>query len=451
MVSKNFYFKLIVQIFLILISSAAASYFYFESSLILIPLNIVFLIIFQSILLIRYINKFNKKIAFHLESLTNNDYTHFKSLKSKNKAFKALDYKLKILYDKLKNAEIEKTLEYEYHKYSIEHVNVGLISYNKENGKIKYINKAAKELLSIKTLINIKKLTEVSEELLRVIRELNSGQSKLFKLLLDNELLQLSVKISEFKLLDEKIRLVSIQNIKNEIEESELDSWQKLIRILTHEIMNSIAPITSATKSLHNFLTVDGSPKKSSKISDKIIEDSVTGLEAIQIRSNGLLNFVKQYRSLTNLPDPNYTKFRVTDLFKHIETLMKNELEREDISLEISILNEDLALTADFNLIVQIIINLITNSVFALQAKTNKLISLVAQLGKNEKPEIIVIDNGEGVPSDNLDKIFIPFFTTRYEGSGIGLSLVRQIMHLHNGNITVHSRPDEATRFILSF
>lgn len=451
MVSRKFFLFISIQIILILITSVLISYLFFKSSYILLPLNIFFILIFQTIFLIRYINRFNKNVTAHIESLVNNDFSNLKSLESKNKSFVKLNKSLQLLYEKLELVEIEKTLEYEYHKYSIEHVNVGLISFNKENGKIRYINKAAKDLLSIETLNNIKKLTEVSNKLVHVLQELNPGQSKLLKLLIDNELLQLSIKITEFKLLDEKIRMVSIQNIKNELEENELDSWQKLIRILTHEIMNSIAPITSATKSLHNFLTVDESPIKSSEISDKIIKDSVTGLEAIQIRSDGLLNFVKQYRSLTNLPIPNFKTFRVIDLFKHIKTLMRDELARENINLEVSVLTKDITLTADYNLVEQNIINLITNSVFALKEKPNKLIKFVAQLGKNEKPEIIVIDNGKGIPKENLDKIFIPFFTTRVSGSGIGLSLARQIMHLHNGNITVHSRPHEETKFILSF
>jgi len=451
MVSRKFFLLIAIQIIFILITSLLISYLFFKSSYILLPINIFFILIFQTIFLIRYINRFNKNITVHIESLVNNDLSNLKSLESKNKSFIKLNKSLQLLYDKLELAEIKKTLEYEYHKYSIEHINVGFISFNNENGKIRYINKAAKDLLSIDTPNNIKKLKEVSNNLVHVLRELNPGQSKLLKLLIDNELLQLSIKITEIKLLDEKIRLVSIQNIKNELEEHELESWQRLIRILTHEIMNSIAPITSATKSLHNFLTVDESPIKRSEISDRIIKDSVTGLEAIRIRSDGLLNFVKQYRSLTDLPKPNFKTFRVIDLFQHIETLMRDELARENIKLEVSVLTKDATLTADCNLVEQNIINLITNSIFALKEKQNKSIKLLAQFGKNEKPDIIVIDNGKGIPKENLDKIFIPFFTTRKSGSGIGLSLARQIMHLHNGNITVHSISDEETKFILSF
>jgi len=448
MVSKFFYFKVIIQILLILISGFIAFYLYFDSKYVLLPINIGFLIIFQSIILIRYINRFNKSIAYHLGSLINNDFTHVKNLSLKNKSLSGLNETLKVIYKKLETSEIEKTVEYQYHRYSIDHVNVGLISFAKESGEIKYMNKAAKDLLEIQTIRFIGKIKDTSKELYKIIQTLNVGQAKLFKFRTEVELLQLSIKIAEFKLLEETIKLVSIQNIKKEIEESELESWQKLIRILTHEIMNSVAPIVSATKSLSNFLTVNGVPKRSSEVSDKLIKDSVLGLEAINTRSDGLLEFVNQYRNLTNLPQANFSTFKIIDLFNQVNVFLKTEFEINNIDFEYNIANNEMMLTADFKLIEQTLINIILNSIHALESKEHKKIKLIAYI-INDCPVIEVYDNGKGIPVENMDKIFIPFFTTREGGSGIGLSLARQIMQLHNGNISVSSKINEGTRFTI--
>lgn len=446
MISKNFYFKIIFQIVLILITGCAAYYFYFKSNYVLLPLNISFIVVFQTVLLIRFINKFNKTIAFQLDSLINSDFLHIKNLNEKNKSFLNLNRKLKILYEKIEESELEKTMEHQYHRYSIEHVNVGLISYIKKGGEIKYINKVAKIILGINIITSIEKLKDISDDLYKTINTLNPGQAKLFKLCSENELVHLSIKMAEFKLLNEKVRLVSIQNIKNEIEENELESWQKLIRILTHEIMNSVAPIISATKSLSNFLTENGIPKKSIDVTDKLIEDSVLGLEAINVRSDGLLEFVEQYRNLTNLPKPEYTEFKVYDLINQVAEFLKADFDINNIGFSYILNDKEIELTADFKLIEQILINLLINSIYALEHTANKKIELNAY-STDEHIIIEIKDNGKGIPNENMDKIFIPFFTTREGGSGIGLSFVRQIMQLHNGTINVSSIINVGTTF----
>ena len=243
------------------------------------------------------------------------------------------------------------------------------------------------------------------------------------------------------------IKLVSLQNIQSELEEKELESWQKLIRVLTHEIMNSVAPISSLSNTVNDMLS-NGAAKK---LDDVQIDDIKSAVNTIHRRSEGLINFVENYRNLTNIPKPNFEIFSVKVLFDRLQRLLQNDLEKYSIHLVIKVEPISLEVTADSDMIEQILINLIINSTHALKNIEKKIISLSA--GLNEKGMIIikVTDNGPGIPTDIQEKIFIPFFSTKSSGSGIGLSLARQIMRAHRGNIRVSSQQGEETTFTLIF
>ncbi|MCK4746220.1 MAG: sensor histidine kinase, partial [Bacteroidales bacterium] len=226
----------------------------------------------------------------------------------------------------------------------------------------------------------------------------------------------------------------------------------KLIRVLTHEIMNSITPIASLSSTLEIMLKgiTDGGNVKEDLDLDTILE-ILKALQTINKRSTGLLHFVNTYRNLTRIPKPNFKIFPVKDLFKNIYLLMKDEISSHKIKFVNQIEPEDIEVSADEQLIEQVIINLIRNSIHALENHKNPVIELKAFFNKRGRVTMQVADNGTGILPGVLDKIFIPFFTTKQSGSGIGLSLSRQILRLHNGTITANSRPEEETVFTLTF
>jgi signal transduction histidine kinase len=246
--------------------------------------------------------------------------------------------------------------------------------------------------------------------------------------------------------------LVAFYDIHAELEQKEIESWQKLIRVLTHEIMNSITPISSLASTVNDIL-IDSSSENHAlnKLDDDDLENIESALQTIRRRSEGLLNFVDIYRNLTRIPQPNFRYFPVKDAFDRAEQLLRQRIDDLSIQCECKVYPDDLKLTADPDLIDQVIINLILNAIDAVKPIESPEISLVAYNNQNNHTIIEVADNGMGIKPDIIDKIFMPFFTSKKEGSGIGLSLSRQIMHLHKGSISVKSKQDEGTVFTLKF
>ncbi|HRX01316.1 MAG TPA: HAMP domain-containing sensor histidine kinase, partial [Cyclobacteriaceae bacterium] len=252
-------------------------------------------------------------------------------------------------------------------------------------------------------------------------------------------------------ILDKPHKLITFQDINSEIEQKEIEAWHKLIRILTHEIMNSVTPIASLTETMQTLLEdKNGNQRKAQEISDETIKDILFSLKTIHKRSEGLLSFVDTYRKLTKIPQPTLETFHVRDMLEQISTLMHHHLKGTSVKFEVNATPTDLLVHADPKLIEQVVINLVTNSIHALENKPDGLITLNAY-EENNRIVVEVSDNGKGIPEKELEEIFVPFFSTKKEGSGIGLSLSKQIMSLHGGTIKVKSQPGVGTSFFLNF
>jgi signal transduction histidine kinase len=261
----------------------------------------------------------------------------------------------------------------------------------------------------------------------------------------------LAVEVSTSYILDKSYRFITIQDIQTEIEQKEVEAWHKLIRILTHEIMNSVTPVSSLTETMQSMLTDrNGQLKGIDDITTETLGDIRFSLDTIQKRSEGLLDFVEKYRALTRVPKPSMSPVRIKPFLKTVVNLMEPEVLRQNISLQWQVDDENLQVNLDRNLIEQVIINLITNSIYALQTVTEKKIILHAYR-KDHQVIMEVTDNGIGIRDKEMQDIFIPFFSTKKEGSGIGLSLTKQIMSLHKGSIKVTSIPHAKTSFFLIF
>jgi signal transduction histidine kinase len=279
---------------------------------------------------------------------------------------------------------------------------------------------------------------------------MSANSKELVKVVLYNEVVQLSVRCSVFRMENELYRIISFQDIKYEIEKNEAEAWQKLIRILTHEIMNSVSPITLTSSGIIQMLEKEGNPIDPARLDSAVLNNVLTGLQAIRKRSKGLASFVENYNAINHLPQPVMTLIAVSGLFGHIEMLMKEEFQISHVAFESRVAPPSLVLHADERLVGQILINLLRNALQAMDQIKEKQIRLSA-FQMDDQVRISVTDNGKGIPPELLDSVFVPFYTTRNEGSGIGLSLSREIMKLHGGGIRVYSEPGRETTFTLIF
>ena len=281
--------------------------------------------------------------------------------------------------------------------------------------------------------------------MVKTIREIHTGETRLIKLTVENELLQLSIHASEFKLEDRYYKLISMQNIKTELDIREMEAWQKLIRVLSHEIMNSVSPISSLSETLHGMVKENNNLLTTSNAS--LYDALDKGLEAIKIRSEGLYNFTQTYRKLTGVPKLSLKKTNLKEILHRVQVLMTAKINEHKIQLRI--LEVDVDIVVDPELMEHVFINLLLNAIDALKGKSDPSIHI--RISKHQKGNLCihVADNGEGIDEQTIEKIFIPFFTTRKNGSGIGLALTKQILQLHHADIQLKSEVGIGTEFII--
>ena len=326
----------------------------------------------------------------------------------------------------------------------------GIITYDNK-GFIHHANSAARRLLSVDTLTHLAQIERIDSKLYTAIKNLRPSERQLIAINTKQGEIQLLLKSTVSGTDKDELGILSIQDIKHELDEKEVDAWMKLIRVLMHEIMNSITPITSLSDSLIKIY-YDGEKSISPEhLTGEKINTTLQGLTVIKQQGNGLMLFVESYRKLTRIPDPDKKLFKVDDLITHVRLLYNSMQKSTGIELSVDLKNPDLELYADKNMITQVLINLLKNALEANAGNANARISLVAGTDIFNHTEICVVDNGPGISKEIIDEIFIPFFSTKQNGSGIGLSISKQIMRVHGGNLKVSSIPGKETVFCLSF
>jgi two-component system, NtrC family, nitrogen regulation sensor histidine kinase NtrY len=287
-------------------------------------------------------------------------------------------------------------------------------------------------------------------DLIKFLATFNPGESNTYKRFTGDTQINLLIRTKEIRYGGKVSRLISLQDIRHELDEKELDSWQKLIRVLTHEIMNSIAPIVSLTGTLRNFFIKENQPITRDMIDDETIENVIEGLVTIEERGKGLVNFVDSYRKLTRIPKPDFVSFRIQEWLEQIQLLLKEKMECRQIHFELKTDPRVSELTGDKKLLTQVLINILNNAIEALEEiPENRKIRISVAISKQNNTVIRIANNGPPIPGETIEKIFIPFFTTKEQGSGIGLSLSRQILRLHQGHIYAESN-ENATSFLIT-
>lgn len=405
----------------------------------------VMVLIVQMFYIIKYVEQTNRKLTRFFDNIKYNDFTSSFVSDNKGESFNQLNNSFNQVIGQFQKTRTEKEDHHNQLQTIVQHISIGILTFRKD-GTIDIFNNALKQIFKINNLQHIGQLSSVEKNLPNILLNLQQDDQKLIKIFLDDELMQLSIQATEFKKKGEEYLLISVKNIHSELERKEIESWQKLIRVLTHEIMNSITPISSLASTAKLLL-----PPEQTPMDDEDLDSMHQALNTIDRRSKGLLNFVEIYRDLTRIPKPDFKKVVVKDVLFESKLMLLHKSKIDHLQIKIETSPDDISITADQTLIEQVLINLLINAVHALKDVSNPQIIISSRYNKNERVIIEVADNGHGIKSDLMDKIFMPFFTSKKEGSGIGLSLSRQIMHLHKGNIFVKSVENKGSVFTLVF
>lgn len=446
---KKFYIYCIIRVLMLSATICLLAYLFFQTDFMAAGIFIFLLAAYQIFALIRYVTQTNRDLTRLLDSIKYADFSQSFGNNLKGAGFEELHTAFTEVIKEFQSAKLEKEEHFRFLQTIVDHVGIGLIAFDPE-GEVELINNAAKKLLNISRLGNIADLEPISTRLPAKLRELSPGANELVKLQQGDDLLQLSIYATGFVLRKQQLMLVAMQNIQYELEEEEMKSWQNLIRVLTHEIMNSITPIASLASTAFGLLK-DNQECEVPETVNEVIADVREAVDTIEKRSKGLLTFIENYRKLTRIPKPDFKIVPIKDLFERVEQLMKDQVELKSVRFTTGIDPQSLTITADAGLIEQVLINLCKNAVEAVDGVSHPKIKMKAGTDGRGNPVIKVADNGRGITDEVAEKIFIPFFTTKPQGSGIGLSLSRQIMRQHKGTLRVSSTPNEKTVFKLRF
>ncbi len=449
---KNFRVNVVGRVLAIMFSVVLLLFVIRHQSFFMTSAILALLIIVQIASLVKYVERTNRKLSLFFDTIRHSDFSSSFSDHGLGSSFDDLNQAFNEVISAFQKTRAAKEEHFNYMQTVVQHVSIAIIVFKKD-GNVHLVNNAFKRLFRASNLRYINELAAIDENLSELLLNIKAGESELLKVFNGVELLQLSVKATEFRMQTDDFVLVSLQNIHSELEAKEMDSWQKLIRVLTHEIMNSITPIVSLSSTVKELLTgeEEEEEKVNTDISPEDAESIQSALTTIERRSRGLLNFVEVYRNLTRIPKPSFRHFEVLTLLQNIEDLLQPKIKEVNIQYTSKALPANLKLTADPDLIEQVLINLVINAIHAVKDVENPRIQIMASATSQHHVSISVSDNGYGIKPDNLEQIFVPFFTSKKEGSGIGLSLAREIMRLHKGSIDVQSKPMEETRFTLRF
>ncbi|WP_462319276.1 sensor histidine kinase [Marinilabilia sp.] len=410
----------------------------------LLPGTLATLILVFSFL--RSYRKTHQRINYFFEAIKNEDSAlSF----SKSASDPILTQHLEKTNQYIQRIKIKSRQREQYFSALIEHIDTGILSFD-EKGFVHNANTPLKRLLGLDQFTHLRQLEKVDPRLANIVKTIRPNDQKMVTIEQPkSRRLNLLIKSTPFTVENQNLMLTSLQDINDPLSEKELDAWMKLIRVLTHEIMNAIAPVTSLSENLKKYFTHNGEIIKPEQVDEKIIRNTVRGLNVIEEQGKGLISFVKTYRRLTRLPKPELSPVPVKDLIE--KAVVLNKSYRPNIEISVHLPNEDIILNADEKMVNQVLVNLLKNASEALEEKDEGKISVSVVTDAKQRIIIEIKDNGPGIPPELLDEIFVPFFTTRDNGSGIGLSLSRQIMRLHKGKLNVRSVVGKETVFSMEF
>ncbi len=448
MIYKRFTYLVILRIALLLANVIVIALIFGDKRLFFNQIILTILLTIQVGELIRFVSHTNRELAKFFYAIKHSDFSISFKHSVRGQSFEELQNSMSEIIQSYKQVKIEKEAQYHFLQMLVSQLHVGIIAIEKSD-TITVMNETAENMLNVVGIRSWKLLTQKNPSFANEVEKFGENGKRLLEVKSANEKLFLLVEVRTVLILEKPLKLVTIQNIDSEIEQKEIEAWHKLIRILTHEIMNSVTPVSSLTETMLSMLSEkNGDQKQLTNLKEETISDIRFSLNTIQKRSEGLLTFIESYRRLTKVAKPAFDSINAEHFLNGAKHLLQQELARKQIACEI--LSENVTIKCDPVLIEQVIINLMTNSIHALDGRDNAKITLKCF----STPRQIIIevnDNGKGIASKELNEIFIPFFSTKKDGSGIGLSLSKQIMSVHNGSLKVQSEQNKFTSFSLHF
>jgi two-component system nitrogen regulation sensor histidine kinase NtrY len=448
MTFKKFQWDILIRVALLCITISGGAYLLVTPGLLIYEVIALPIIIYQVIDFYNFHKQAQKEVEQFVESIQYRDFSrNFNvsqapvDLKPLRKGFNEINSAFKVISK-------EKETQYQYLQKILELVDTGILSYEMETGEVVWMNESLKRMLLMPYLKSIHSLQKRDEQLYEQVIALKPGNNHIATVHQEKNTFKILLSATAFQTEGRKYQLVAFQNINEALDETESKAWQKLLSVMTHEIMNSVAPISSLADTLKNRLQQSVQHLDNS---NGVVDDLEVGINTIKRRSEGLLKFAEVYRNLNKITTPNLKHVFVRDLFENMHNLMQPTLNQKGIEMEIILKDPELTLDVDNNLIEQVLINLIVNAIEAVKESAGPRIVLSAAIAANNKLAVKVSDNGYGMNEEVMNNIFIPFFSTKKNGSGIGLSLCKQIMMLHKGNITVQSLEGKGTVFTLQF
>ncbi|WP_210465494.1 sensor histidine kinase [Rufibacter roseolus] len=406
----------------------------------------------QVLELTEYVQRTNRDLIRFLLAIRHSDFTQRFAVEGAPPQYRELHTMFNDITGAFARIKAEKEVHHQYLQGVVEHLRIGLITFDAE-GHVQLMNKAAHRLLDLPFLQNIHSIDRMYPALAEVAFAEPRNDARLIRLRQLTEEVLLTVHITSIRLQNEEVRIMSFQNIRSEMEAQELESWKKLISVLTHEIMNSVTPIISLTSSISDLVQSELSPlMEAGHMEEDTMEDLQLGLRTIEKRTRGMQHFVENYRRLTRVPPPHLEELSLQALCGHVSRLVEPQMKSRNIAFVLQLPEEQLWLSADAEQLEQVLLNLLKNAMEACSVVAHPAVILRAVLD-HKQPHMVrieVIDNGPGIEAESQEQIFIPFYTTKPEGSGIGLSLSRQIVRQHGGVLHATSAPHVQTTFHLT-
>jgi len=448
MISKNLYFNIVLGVLIIVISTVFIVLGYLKISRFDFAVVGAILLPLETYMLIRYINSTNRQLGAYVNAIKNDDTSFRFPSTIKNRAIKELHENLENLNKILQDKKLEIARHEQLLQTLIENSSAGFLTID-ENGNFEVLNHPARQYLGIEYTTSMRRLKEEDPELFQLFNTLLPGETKVHEIHRLEQHHVLSVSVSHVRFLNEKFKIVSMQDISSPMDEREITSWHNLFRVITHEIMNSIAPITSLTDTISGLYKRNGRKIDPAEITSKTVNKTLNGLKVIEEMSGGLMGFVENYRQLNKIPVPDIKPIPVNKWTKQLKTIVDELARDKNIFTSFQVQQGCKSIQGDENLLNQVVINLVKNSVEALETVPDKELSIHLSPAGDHKITLRVRDNGRGIPPGELHKIFIPFYSTKDDGSGIGLSFSRQIIRMHDGKITIHSEEGKGTSMVL--
>ena len=395
-------------------------------------------------LIFYFINTTNRKLTYFFSALENDDYTIRFVENEGMQSERLLNHILNRIKSIIQNTRIEIQQKERYYELILNSISSGVIALD-DNGFVLQLNRFALKLIDLEVFTHVSQLRKVSPVLAEAFKEIRPGENRRVTYTNERGSIQLLITASGITVNGKHTRLLVINDIENEMDEKEIDSWIRLIRVLAHEIMNSIAPITSLSDTLLEIHKTN----PAAHTPETIRQNTVNGLQVISETGKGLVSFVESYRKFTRIPQPEKEIIELNEFIQRMIILCSMEPNFSAITIQTQLTPENIRVYADPNLLGQVMLNLMKNAIQALQNRENPILRVVAEQLPTGNIRLQVIDTGPGIPSDMINEIFVPFFTTKNEGTGIGLSIASQIMRAHGGNLKVSSIPDKETVFTL--